>query len=230
MPKSFLGSKILVLTAHPDDESYACAGTLHANHQHGGTNFLICATAGENGSSHLTVPTTKARLKKIRTEELQQAAECLCVNKLMILHFTDGKLRHQKLLLLKKILPLAKKYQPDIILSFGADGLTGHYDHLAANQVARRIANKLQTPFAAFAFSPKFSHHAIDWLRRRRRSHAYTKTIIFTKPNLKIKINRAIKKEALSCHISQHSHNNPFYGYPDYAIKEMLKYEYFVVG
>jgi len=57
MPEAvFLGSKILVFTAHPDDESYLAAGTIYENTRRGGKTFLVCATGGELGSAHLKKP------------------------------------------------------------------------------------------------------------------------------------------------------------------------------
>ena len=64
--KNFLGKRILVLTAHPDDEGYAMAGSIYKNYALGGSVFLLCATYGEKGMSHLKRPvsTTRFSLRK----------------------------------------------------------------------------------------------------------------------------------------------------------------------
>ena len=46
---NILGRKIVWLFAHPDDECYLAAGTIYENYRNGGENYLICATAGEQG-------------------------------------------------------------------------------------------------------------------------------------------------------------------------------------
>ncbi len=52
--KTFLGKKIFMITAHPEDESYVAAGTLHKNIEAGGGNALVCATPGPSGTSRFT--------------------------------------------------------------------------------------------------------------------------------------------------------------------------------
>lgn len=227
--QTFLGKKLFVLTAHPDDESYLAAGTLHANQLAGGQNFLICATAGEKGNSHLKKALSKSALKKIRHKELKRACGCIGKTHLIVLNLADEGLRNKKSLLLKKSLDLARQYQPDVIMSFGPDGITGHHDHLSVCEVAQKISTKLNLPLATFALPPIFARHAESWLKRRRKSLSYIDHIVYPKPNVKIKINSTIKKQALKCHASQLDNNDPFVGYPDYAIKAMLKYEYFVI-
>jgi len=55
-----LGKRLLVVTAHPDDESFLASGTMLANANAGGNNFVFCATLGERGKSHLEQAVTEA--------------------------------------------------------------------------------------------------------------------------------------------------------------------------
>ncbi len=222
-----LGKKILVLTAHPDDEAYASAGTLHLNRKMGGTNYLICATLGERGSSHLKRRITSAELKKIRKQELIRAAKFLGVSKLLILNFPDGKVDKHKKILLGKVADVAFKYRPDFIMSFGPDGISGHRDHIAVGEIARQVARGLKTKLAVFTLPPKFKRQAEKWLLARRRAPHYKKGIAFANPDLRVKIDPEIKKRALRFHASQMDDENVFSGFPKYAVRELLRYEYF---
>ena len=71
---NFLGKKILVITAHPDDESFFAAGTIYKNQRLGGKTFLICGTAGEKGSGHLKKKLTEKQLAAMRKKELANSS------------------------------------------------------------------------------------------------------------------------------------------------------------
>ncbi len=152
MPKHFLGKRIVVFTAHPDDEGLS-AGTMYANHKAGGETVLICATYGEKGKSHLAKPVSDAALKKIRRDELRAAAKILKIDEVVFLGLPDAALKENAKNLFEKSLPIIKKIDPEYILSFGPDGVSAHWDHITVGMVARRIAKKLKIPMAAFTIS-----------------------------------------------------------------------------
>ena len=225
----FLGKKIMLLTAHPDDESYLAAGTIYENSRRGGQAFLVCATSGGKGSSHLRRPLNAKALKLLRQRELRRAAKYLGVDTVMILKFPDGKLSTRETTLFETSLRVAQKLRPKYILSFGPDGITGHLDHIAAGRVARKIAKRLSVPFYAFALPPKFAKNAQKWLVSRRKKGSYAKgKLKFGKPDTAVKISRQVKQKALRFHASQMEGKKLFSGYPDYAVRALLSHEYFV--
>src|SRR5687768_7558560 len=99
----FLGKRLLFITAHPDDESYAVAGTIIKNRRLKGKSFLICATLGEQGKAHVKNGVSSVRLKKIRRVELNQLCRFLKVDRVKLLNFPDTKLRERKVKLNKKL-------------------------------------------------------------------------------------------------------------------------------
>lgn len=228
MKPEFLGKKLLVFTAHPDDESYTAAGTIHQNHQKGGSTYLVCATFGERGTSHLKKLLPISELKQLRKKELVRAARFLHISKLHIIGVPDGKVNSYKRILLKQGTALARKYRPEFIISFGSDGISGHQDHIAVGKIARHIAQKLFIPFVAFALPPRVKDRAIKWLKVRRRAPHYVRKVTFQAPNTKIVINPSIKKKVLQLHKSQMDNENAFTGFPLYAVRELLKAEYFI--
>ena len=152
----FLGKRILVLTAHPDDEGIA-AGTMYANYRAGGETFLICATSGEKGKSHLKRHVTDAALKRIRRDELLRAARVLHIKKVFFLGLPDAGLRENAKKLFAKSSAVVKRVKPEQMLSFGPDGMSGHWDHITVGKVALRIARRLKIPLAAATVSPAFT-------------------------------------------------------------------------
>ena len=65
--------RMLVILAHPDDESFAAGGTL-AKYAHQGVQvILLCATRGEAGISGVN----PSEAGEVRERELRRAAEHL---------------------------------------------------------------------------------------------------------------------------------------------------------
>lgn len=223
----FLGKKLLFITAHPDDESYAIVGTIYANQASGGESYLICATLGGDGKAHLFKPLSAKKLIKKRRVELMRAVRILKVKKLFILGLDDGKVTNEIARARKKIFAIASKIKPDYLLSFGEDGISGHLDHIAIGKVSRKIAEILRIPFTAFAISPARLKLNPKFFVRRRRFGKYSKSIKHQKPTMRVKINSKIKIRAVNCHKTQLGGNIPFSHLPPKVKKEVLQYEYF---
>jgi len=227
--KSFLGQKLLFFTAHPDDESYAAAGTIYKNYQAGGSNILICATYGEKGTSHLEKKIATEKFKKLRYQELKKAAKYLHISPVHILGFPDGSVKKNQKKIFDMCLKYVKKYQPRVIVSFGRDGLSGHYDHIVIGQIARKIANKLKLTFIFFTFPLVVTKKVAGYIEKRKHSGNYKTKIKLQEPNVRIKINPTVKKRALACYASQLDKGKPFRGFPEQAVEQILRSEYFVV-
>lgn len=225
--KNFLGKKILVITAHPDDESYAAAGTTIENHKRGGQTILVCATLGERGKSHLKKPVSDAELKRIRRRELDRACKLLHIKRLFVLNLPDGNVRSFIGKFYRRTSAIANKYQPEAILGFGEDGISGHLDHVVAGRVAKRVAGRLGIPFFSFTLSPALHRTAMSWLKQRRKHGRYRKDVAFKRYTIKVKIDPKKKKRVLQAHASQMDSKKALTGFPDYAVQELLRAEYF---
>lgn len=228
--KNFLGQKILLLTAHPDDESYAAAGTLFKNYQAGGWNVLVCASYGEKGTSHLNEKISSEKFKQIRKQELLRAAKLLHIAPVHFIGVPDGKIKQNKVKVFNQFIKYAKKYQPQVIMGYGKDGISGHHDHIAVGDIASNVAKLLKVPYISFTLPPGINKMAMIYLKTRRRAKHYINNIKFAKPNSKVIINAAIKKKALGCYKSQMDGVKAFIGFPKFVVKELLKSEYFVIN
>jgi len=223
----FLGKKILFVTAHPDDESYLCSGTMIRNFKARGKNILFCATAGEAGKAHLGTSATKAELKKIRKQELERVSRFLKVEKLFCPGLPDGDLESCKKKFFQKIASVAKSHKPELIIGFGPDGITGHHDHVAAWKVGSLAAKKFNLPYVSFTLPPHAVKREKGWLENRRHADHYHNDLDHAHPNLRVEIDPGVKLEALSYHKSQLDAGSAFKGYPKVTVKQMLAADYF---
>lgn len=224
------GKRILLVTAHPDDESYVFGGTVFRNAMRGGTTALVCATSGERGTSHLPKALAPALMKRLRGRELRKAARMLRIASVTIGNIPDGRVARYPQQFFQTSLRSAQRFRPAVVMSFSADGITGHRDHLAAGKVARRLSRALRVPLLAATLPPAIQRGALQWLATRRRHGHYAARIRFAKPTLRIPIDAAAKQRAIRCHRSQMDGKQAFTGYPAYAVRELLRAEYYVVG
>lgn len=224
-----LGLRLLVVAAHPDDESYLVSGTLYNNSLAGGKNFLICATLGAKGTSKLRKPMSAAGLKALRKRELLSASRFLGIKDCQMLDYPDGAVKECKLDYLEIAQDLAARDQPEAIVGFGPDGISGHLDHQAAHFVAKHLAQKLHLPFYMITVPPKLRRDFYGWVKQRRVAPHYDpKKLTYPLATHRVKVDPKIKLKALSYHKSQLNPKHPYHGYPDWASQELLKAEYFV--
>ena len=134
--------KMLVVCAHPDDESFGLGGTIAYYANLGVEIHLICATHGEHGD--VVIPNAKslgeAQIKQkksaIRAQELLNAAAILGIKKVEILNFEDGYLSNAIYSKLADML-IAKmeSFAPQVVLTNDRLGVTGHLDHIAISMI-----------------------------------------------------------------------------------------------
>lgn len=224
----FIGKRIVVFTAHPDDEGLA-AGAMYENHKAGGETFLICATYGEKGKSHLKRRISDAALKRIRRDELLAAAKILKIDEVLFLGLPDARVRERAKQLYEKSLPVVARIAPDYLLSFGPDGISAHWDHITVGRVAKKIAKKLKIPLAVFTFAPSTAARPRrQMFLRRRKFGKYAGIPKHRAPDLKVKVDAAVKRRALRNHKSQFGNRPPFAELPKKIREKMFGYEHFI--
>lgn len=132
-------SRLLAVFAHPDDESLACGGTLARCAGAGVEVTLVCATRGEAGSINPALGLDPASLGAAREAELREAAGVIGIREVVVLGHRDGMLPWADAGRLEADLAAVfDRVAPDAVVSFGADGLYWHPDHIA---IAARTAS-----------------------------------------------------------------------------------------
>lgn len=120
---------ILSVWAHPDDESFSCAGLMAAAVANGQEVACVTATKGELGVQDEN-RWPAVHLAEIRAKEMSSALQVLGITDHHWLGYHDGQCHKvDKQEAVNKIKELIRRYQPQTILTFGPDGITGHTDH-----------------------------------------------------------------------------------------------------
>lgn len=221
---NLLGKKILIITAHPDDESFTAAGTIYKNVKEGGMVDVYCASKGEKGLSHCEPHITSEELSKIRVKELQNACGLLGVRNCWIKEFPDGDIESSKIEILDDINNTIADHSYDIIMSFGLDGYTGHRDHIAIAVVAQDVALSKGVTLMQFTMPDHCHSAALSHLKQRRKlgSYAPDSEVMYMPAHVSVDIDTTIKMKALACHKTQYGANDPYLCFPE-SIREQLK-------
>lgn len=129
--------RILLLLAHPDDETFGPGGTIARYAEEGTDVFLATATRGEAGMLGDPPVTDRAHIGEVRTRELMCAAEILGIRKVSFLGFQDGQLaRIPRETIVEKAVRQIRSTRPHVLIGFGPEGVSRHPDHLVMCEVA----------------------------------------------------------------------------------------------
>jgi LmbE family N-acetylglucosaminyl deacetylase len=124
--------RLLGVYAHPDDESFCAGGTLAKYAAAGADIMVVSMTQGEAGQIRNAQAATRRTLGQTRAQELQRACQELGVQHVLCLDYGDGKLKElEPRTLVGKVTEIIRTFRPDVVLTFGEDGVYGHPDHIA---------------------------------------------------------------------------------------------------
>jgi len=147
----YSGKKILVVLAHPDDETFGMGGTLAYYGHLGAEVHLVCATRGEVGEVSEEKLKGFGSIGELRENELCCAADLLKIRKVHFLDYRDSGMpgsqenEHARAFInapleevAKEIVGYIRRIQPDIVLTFDPLGGYLHPDHIAAHKATVR--------------------------------------------------------------------------------------------
>lgn len=125
--------------AHPDDETFGCSFLIRQIANSGDKAVLLTATRGEAGKSGRLGAMTSEQLAEIRDQELQRAGDILGIAEIEQLDLGDGRLRGVKQeVLIDKIAAFLNKHEAEVVVTFPADGISGHPDHIAIHHAVNQ--------------------------------------------------------------------------------------------
>jgi len=148
---------LLAVWAHPDDEAYLAAGLMAQFIDRGGRVVVVTATRGEAGTDD-PARWPPARLAEERSRELRESLATLGIDDVHILGFPDGGCdRFDGTDIIGHHI---RRARPDLIVTFGPDGLTGHTDHRAVSRwtTDARNAVRPQADLWYTTVTPEFHH------------------------------------------------------------------------
>jgi len=186
--------KILLIFAHPDDESFSCSGTMVKYKNNNTSIKLITATRGEAGQLGDPPLCLPEELGEERTKELKNAARIIGIKKIFFLGLRDGTLSKFSLKFLSNLIePILIRENPDIIITFPKTGISGHDDHIVISKAA-----------------------TIAYLKYRRITKKKTKLLYITIPQSIV--DKMVKKSQV-----KNLFRRPFKGTPDKKITTIIK-------
>lgn len=133
-------NRVLVVVAHPDDESFGLGALISTFVQRGSVVTVLCFTHGEASTLH----GVDGDLAEVRARELADAADALGVTSVELRDFPDGALPTIDIDALARIVVEAgAAVGADGLLTFDDTGITGHPDHQHATLAATTAGAEL---------------------------------------------------------------------------------------
>lgn len=159
MSNGVLSGGLAAILAHPDDESFACAGALALAHDAGRATRLLVVTRGEAGTPD---GVSDMALADLREDELVCAAEKIGLDEVSLLEgYADNGLADAPFeQIVRDIADWLADRRPSAVITFGRHGVTGHPDHVVVGSATRWAVERLSetgvAPHAVFVVAPVF--------------------------------------------------------------------------
>ena len=128
-------ARILLIFAHPDDESFIAAGLARRYADRGATMSLVTATRGDAGRVGEPPLCRREELAALREKELRTAAGILGISEVHLLDYRDKHLAEAPAGDIRDALAgRMRRFRPHVVVSFDPNGMNGHADHVAISR------------------------------------------------------------------------------------------------
>ncbi len=253
---------MLAIFPHPDDETFSAAGVMAAAVVRGVPVTVISATRGEAGECSIPGLDDPERLGVVRERELRDAMQQLGVTDVRFLTYRDSGMegspeaQHPQALVRAPVdavaamlVPHIRTVRPQVIITYGQDGLYGHPDHLHLHYAAlqavefaadpahtgRATSEPWQTSRLYFATAPR--EDMLEMLERPDSPlQSLSPAALANLGTPRADITHVIdigpwaekKRAAIAAHLTQTGEGGPLAGIPLEALERRLAHEYFV--
>lgn len=195
----------MCVVAHPDDECFGFGGALALAADRGVETYVICLTDGQAATNRGTAE-SGASLGKIRRKEFHDSCKVLGVHHHELMDYQDAHLEFADFSATAcRLVEKMRRYQPDVVLTFGADGgQNSHPDHVMASTFTTAAfhwsGNPKRFPTTGTPHTPKRLYHLTANFHMPGRFPAMMLPWTVT---LDISSVRDRKTEAFTKHVSQ---------------------------
>jgi LmbE family N-acetylglucosaminyl deacetylase len=146
---------LMVVHAHPDDESSQTGGTLAAYSAAGWRTILVTCTDGAQGDGIAGSKPGQAehdpkQVAERRSRELDMAAVALGIHEVVKLGFPDSGVPTESVAptrkafsrrplqpMVNRLTGLIELHRPDVVVTYPPNGLSGHPDHIRTHTLVR---------------------------------------------------------------------------------------------
>lgn len=184
---------VLVVVAHPDDESFGLGAVIDAFVSSLSTVSVLCLTSGE-------ASTLGARpdLAQVRAGELETAARSLGVSHATLCGWPDGGLAQiDSVAVQADIVAAVAQDRPDGLVVFDPSGITGHPDHRTATRHATVVAAAAGLPVLAWTLPVDVTEQLNGEYGTAFVGHAETEV------DVRLRVTRQRQRRAIAAHRSQ---------------------------
>lgn len=161
--------RLAMVFAHPDDDTFGLGGTV-ALHAGDADVMSILATSGESGKIAPGSGATRATLGRVRESEGRAAHEALGKPdaRLEFLREPDGGVaRIDREPLVRRVTALLEEFAPEVVVTFGPDGITKHEDHVTMGDVGTESFHRARQWSKDPRAFRRLLYVAIPWSRIR---------------------------------------------------------------
>jgi LmbE family N-acetylglucosaminyl deacetylase len=154
---------LMAIVAHPGDEAFGFAGALAMAAASGAYVVVVCVTrgwydkrltdvapapGGKNRDVKLGAITWR-NLDTVREDELRRSVALLGVRVVRMLDYAEGELELADFdRLVGRIVEPIRMHKPEVILTFGPDGVTGDRDHVVVSRAVSAAYERAAQPLA----------------------------------------------------------------------------------
>lgn len=243
----------MVVVAHPGDEAFGFGGAIATAAAAGAYVVLVCVTPGvfdprlslkppAPGGKNRDVkhdPLLWRNLDTVREDELRRSVALLGVRVVRMLDYAEGQLdavdfEH----LVGRLVEPIRMHRPEVILTFGPEGVTGDADHVVVSRAATAAYVRAGEPLA---YEDDLEEDQVAW-RAAKLYHLVVLSSMLSgmhagapegygspdeAATLTLDLGEAagLKLAAISRHVSQTGSAGPFHGWPDDARDRYLASE-----
>ena len=153
----------MVVVAHPGDEAFGFGGAIASAAAQGAYVVVVCVTrgwfdrrlyggspsaGGKNRDVKLDAVTWR-NLDTVREDELRRSVAVLGVRVVRMLDYAEGELDRADFdHLVGRIVEPIRMHRPEVILSFGPDGVTGDSDHIVLSRAVSAAYARAAEPLS----------------------------------------------------------------------------------
>ena len=233
----------MVIVAHPGDEAFGFGGAIATAAAEGAYVVVVCATRGWFDSRLLAKPPAPGgknrdvktgavvwrNLDSVREDELRRSVAVLGVRVVRQLDYAEGELEGADFdHLVGRLVQPIRMHRPDVILTFGPDGVTGDSDHVVLSRAATLAYQRAAEPLA---YEADIEEDQVAWRAaklyhlvvpestvrlhgERTPSEPYGSPDGTATLSLELGETAALKLAAITRHVSQTGSAGPFHDWP----------------
>ena len=244
----------MAIVAHPGDEAFGFGGAIATAVAEGAYVVVVCVTRGwfdERLAEKSPAPGGKNRdlkfgqvtwrnLDTVREDELRRSVAVLGVRVVRMLDYAEGELDRVDFdHLVGRIVEPIRMHRPEVILSFGPDGVTGDSDHAIVSRAVRAAYVKAAEPLA---YEDDIEEDQVAWRAAKLYELVVPPTAVDAlgerapsdygspdEPTLELELGELaqLKLAAITRHVSQTGSAGPFHDWGTAARDAFLSREHY---